>query len=267
MTPLRPCEARARSRNFAQKAQAWQADGGTGQVRQRQFARSSEYVRRCNAGVSRQRTVSLRPERDVRIPVIAVVGRPGSGKTRWLNRLLSVPQMRDTVVVHGGGTAPGAMPLAHARSIVVAGTDPDPDPAIGCLCCGMRSGVGDALRDLFLKALSRRVPPVRRVMIESGAPDSAAIRFTLRHAPFLGQRYALAVSLLLIDARDVLANPQGGALPSGARMADCVLLSHGDLMQDADFGRALAAVRAWVPDKLVLPADCGVEALAAVGLH
>ncbi len=233
------------------------------------FARSSEYVRRCNAGVSRQRTVSLRPERDVRIPVIAVVGRPGSGKTRWLNRLLSVPQLRDTVVVHGGGTAPGAMPLAHARSIVVAGTDPDPDPdpARGCLCCGMRSGVGDALRDLFLKALSRRVPPVRRVMIESGAPDSAAIRFTLRHAPFLGQRYALAASLLLIDARDVLANPQGGALQTGARMADCVLLSHGDLMQDADFGRALAAVRAWVPDKLVLPADCGVEALAAVGLH
>ena len=229
------------------------------------FARSSEYVRRCTAGVSRQRTVSLRPERDVRIPVIAVVGRPGSGKTRWLNRMLSVPQMRDTVVIHGDVTAPGAMSLAHPRSIAVAGTDPD--PATGCLCCGMRSGVGDALRDLFLKALSRRVPPVRRVMIESGAPDSAAIRFTLRHAPFLGQRYALAVSLLLIDARDVLANPQGGALQTGARMADCVLLSHGDLMQDADFGRALAAVRAWVPDKLVLPADCGVEALAAVGLH
>ena len=157
------------------------------------------------------------------------------------------------------------MSLAHPRSIAVAGTDPD--PATGCLCCGMRSGVGDALRDLFLKALSRRVPPVRRVIIESGAPDSAALRFTLRHAPFLGQRYTLAASLLLIDARDVLADPQGGALPSGARMADCVLLSHGDLMPDEDFGLALAAVRAWVPDKLVMPANCGVEALATVGLH
>ena len=102
---------------------------------------------------------------------------------------------------------------------------------------------------------------------ETGAPASAALRFTLRHAPFLGQRYTLAASLLLIDARDVLADPQGGALPSGARMADCVLLSHGDLMPDEDFGLALAAVRAWVPDKLVMPANCGVEALATVGLH
>ena len=209
--------------------------------------------------------MSKRPERDVRIPVIAVVGRPASGKTHWLNRVLGTPQMRDTVVIHGGGTAPGAMALAYPRNIVVAGMDPD--PATGCLWCGMRSGVGDALRDLFLKALSRRVPPVRRVIIESGTPDSAALRFTLRHAPFLGQRYTLAGSLLLIDAREVLAESQGGALPSGARMADCVLLSHGDLMPDEEFGQALVAVRAWVPDKLVLPATCGVEALAAVGLH
>lgn len=209
--------------------------------------------------------MSKRPERDVRIPVIAVVGRPGSGKTRWLNCVLSDPKMRDTVVIHGGGGAPGAMPLAHPRSIVVAGTDPD--PATGCLCCGMRSGVGDALRDLFLKALSRRVPPVRQVIIESGAPDSAALGFTLRHAPFLGQRYTLASSLLLIDARDVVADAQGGALPADARSADCVLLSHGDLMTDEDFDRALAVARARVPDKLVLPANCGVEALAAVGLH
>lgn len=109
--------------------------------------------------------MSLRPERDVRIPVIAVVGRPGSGKTRWLNRLLSAPQLHDTVVIHGGGTARGAASLVHPRGVVVAGTDPD--PASGCLCCGMRSGVGDALRDLFLKALSRRVPPVGRVIVES----------------------------------------------------------------------------------------------------
>ena len=209
--------------------------------------------------------MSRPPKRDARIPVIAVVGGPGSGKTRWLNRLLVAPQLQDTVVVHGGANAPGATPLAHPRSIVVAGTDPD--PAGGCLCCGMRSGVGDALRDLFLKVLSRRMPPVGRVMIESGAPDSGALGFTLRHAPFLGQRYALAATLLLIDARDLLAQGHEAALQSGARKADCVLLSHGDVMADADFALALDRVRAWVPDKTVLSVDCGVEALAAVGLH
>ena len=203
--------------------------------------------------------------RDTRIPVIAVVGLPGSGKTRFLRGLLRAPSMRDTVVVQGESVTPGATVLEHPRRIVVEGTEPD--PGSGCLCCGIRSGVGDALRDLFLKALSRRVAAVGRVMIESPAPDSAALRFTLRHAPFLGQRYVLVATLLVLDARRVLADPSRSVAHAGAAAADCVLLSYGDQMPDADFARAMATVQAWVPDTPVRPADIGVEALAAVGLH
>lgn len=205
-------------------------------------------------------------EKDARIPVIAVVGGRGSGKTRLLNRLLESPQLRDTVVVHGGLSMPGALSLTAKRSVIVAGTEPD--PSTGCLCCGMRSGVGDALRDLFLKALSRRIPPVGRVVIESGAPDAAALRFTLKHAPFLGQRYRFASSLLLIDARQVLDEALAPGLRAAAGQADVVLLSHSDLMAPDDFAHALAEARTWRPDKPLLAADdLGVEALAAVGLH
>lgn len=204
--------------------------------------------------------------KDPRIPVIVVVGGRASGKTRLLNRLLEAPPLRDTVVVHGGESLPGAIPLTAARSVVVAATDPD--PSTGCLCCGMRSGVGDALRDLFLKALSRRIPPVGRVVIESGAPDAAALRFTLKHAPFLGQRYRFASSLLLIDARQVLDDRLASGLQAAAGQAQIVLLSYRDLMAPDAFAHALATVGAWVPDKPLLPADdLGVEALVAVGLH
>ena len=209
--------------------------------------------------------MSIPAGRDTRIPVFAGVGPPGGGKTRVLNRILGARPRHDTVVLLSARATPDATILEHPRCITVAGMSPD--PATGCLCCGIRSGVGDALRDLFLKALSRRVPPVVRVMIESATTDSAALRFTLRHAPFLGQRYRLAATLLVIDARTVHADPASSDVRTGAPTPDCVVLSHGDLMSQAGLADAMATVRAWVPGTTVLLSDFGLEALAAVGLH
>ncbi|MCC7228367.1 MAG: hypothetical protein IT507_16930 [Burkholderiaceae bacterium] len=209
--------------------------------------------------------MSMQSGRDTRIPVIAVIGLPGSGKTRFLNRMLGAQPMHDTVVLLSAPARPDAMPLAYPRRIVVAGMNPD--PATGCLCCGIRSGVGDALRELFFKALSRRVPPVARVIVESATTDSAALRFTLRHAPFLGQRYLLVATLLVLDARVVLADASCNVAQAGVQAADCVVLSHCDLMPEADSASAIAMVQARVPGTPVVLPDFGVEALASVGLH
>jgi G3E family GTPase len=203
--------------------------------------------------------------RDTRIPVFAVVGLPGSGKTRLLNRILGTRPMHDTVVLLSASAALDSTILEHPRCVPVA--EMSPDSATGCLCCGIRSGVGDALRDLFLKALSRRVPPVVRVVIESATTDSAALRFTLRHAPFLGQRYRLAATLLVIDARTVRADASSSVVRTGVQTPDCVVLSHGDLMSQAGLADAMAAVQAWLPGTPVLLSDFGLEASAAVGLH
>ncbi len=61
----------------------------------------------------------------------------------------------------------------------------------GCLCCGFRSSLGDTLRQVFLDALAKRRPIPSRVVIIAEMQDVEIFRQTLRHAPFLSQRYAL----------------------------------------------------------------------------
>ena len=66
--------------------------------------------------------------------------------------------------------------------------------AQGCLCCSLRSELAQVLSQIFLRVLRREIPAVRLVVIVSTATDADPLRQTLRHAPFLGQRYRLAAS-------------------------------------------------------------------------
>lgn len=61
----------------------------------------------------------------------------------------------------------------------------------GCLCCGFRSSLGDALRQVFLDALAKRRPSPSRVVIIAETEEAEIFQQTLRHAPFLSQRYKL----------------------------------------------------------------------------
>ncbi len=90
-----------------------------------------------------------------------------------------------------------AMPIALSmnpatQSIIQLGAGAlSPVDAEGCLCCGIRSGLGDALSQLFLDALSKRRPVPSRVLILGDGEDAQAITQTVRHAPFLAQRYVM----------------------------------------------------------------------------
>ena len=135
--------------------------------------------------------------------MIAVLGQPGSGKTYFLNHLLRRRAFNHSVVLTASEDqrtthiSPRLQRLASVRE----GSDS------GCLCCGMRSELGDALRDVFLRALTKKSPPVERVIIEANTSDPGALKFTLKHAPFLGQRYFFAGTILLLDVRVLLAEP------------------------------------------------------------
>ena len=63
--------------------------------------------------------------------------------------------------------------------------------ANGCLCCSLRSELARSLSRLFLQLLRREVKPVRLVIVVTSAADVAPLFETLRHAPFLAQRYRL----------------------------------------------------------------------------
>lgn len=86
-----------------------------------------------------------------------------------------------------------ALPVSlTAQSIIRLGAGAlSPVDAEGCLCCGIRSGLGDALRQLFIDALTKRRPVPSRVMILGDGEVAQAITQTVRHAPFLAQRYVM----------------------------------------------------------------------------
>ena len=68
-----------------------------------------------------------------------------------------------------------------------------------CLCCGLRSGLGDALRSIFLSALSARGEGLERGLIDSGNIRAEQLQQTLKHTPFLGQRFVYQATLWVLD--------------------------------------------------------------------
>jgi G3E family GTPase len=130
----------------------------------------------------------------------------------------------------------------------------------------MRSGLGDALRDLFLRALSKKIPPVARVVIEADTIDPGPLKFTLKHAPFLGQRYVFQFVFLMLDVSNL--SPDVLKLQGlGIEDADYVVFSKADKVTDEHLRAAELAVKQLNPKaKLVVSVD-KLEALLANTLH
>lgn len=140
-----------------------------------------------------------------RIPVVAVCGEIAFDQTVWLKRLLAHPMMRGSVVLSAGFHRDAELGFGRVESFVKASSS----STGGCLCCGLNSGLGDALRSLFLRVLTKRAEPVDRVVIDAAGLDIGQIAFTLKHAPFLGQRYVFQTTLTVIGHRAVIENEAG----------------------------------------------------------
>jgi len=129
-----------------------------------------------------------------RIPVVAVRGEHASEQTVWLKQLLAHPAMQGSVVLTAGVARDVELGYGRVEPFVMARQAGEGD----CLCCGLNSGLGDALRSLFLRGLTKRAEPFDRVVIDSLGLDVDQIAFTLKHAPFLGQRYVYQATLTVV---------------------------------------------------------------------
>ncbi len=130
-----------------------------------------------------------------RIPLVLVLGDCLSVTRTFLNILLMHHAFDDTVVLttqnpHGAAlTHPHCIELEHVES----------SAQDSCLCCGLHSALGDALRTLFFGALNDRTKRLDRILIESDSINSVQLAQTLKHTPFLGQRYVHQLTFRVVD--------------------------------------------------------------------
>lgn len=190
-----------------------------------------------------------------KIPVTVLTGLLGSGKTTLLNRGLrpsssgEVPRI--AVVINELGTTS----LDH--KLVRHVSDNVSVLASGCTCCSVRGELVDALRELFMTALHRKIPVFSRVLIETA--DPASIMYTLQYQAFLRERYAYDGSICVIDAehgQDQLQH-QPEALQQAA-LADLLVIGKVDLVAPdglAQIEQALRAINPQAPiySSLALP--------------
>lgn len=135
-----------------------------------------------------------------RIPLVLVLGECVEATRAFLNLLLVHQAFDDTVVIIT--KKPHVAPLAHQRLIELERVEASGQDS--CLCCGMHGALGDTLRTLFFGALNDRSQRLDRILIESDSINSLQLAHTLKHTPFLGQRYVHQLTFRVVDAAQFL---------------------------------------------------------------
>jgi G3E family GTPase len=181
----------------------------------------------------------VEPDADL-IPVHIITGFLGSGKTTLLRRVLASPTFANAAVVVNEF---GEIPLDH---LLLARVDADTVVlSTGCVCCTLRTELGQALRELYDKRERGRVPPFDRLALETtGLADPAPILFTLMADPVLRHHFRLGTVVTTVDAVN------GGrhlaehlASVKQVAVADRLVLTKTDLADRGGVDRLRSAVR------------------------
>ncbi len=178
-----------------------------------------------------------RRARGPRLPVIAVTGFLGSGKTTLIRALLDKPEGANTAVVvneYGEIGIDDALLRSSSDVTVLLGN--------GCLCCNVRTDLQETLRGLFADRARGTVPSFERVVIEtSGLADPGPVLQTLATDRGLGREFHLQALISVVDAVNGERNIEG--MPEAKKqvaLADRIVVTKSDLADAAATGHLIA---------------------------
>ena len=162
-----------------------------------------------------------------RIPLHVVTGFLGAGKTTLINRLLSAPELAETLVIVNEW---GEIGLDHLLFEIVA--DDVILMAAGCLCCTLRGDLIDGLHDVLQRQDAGAMPPFARIVLETtGLADPAPILHAWLADPTLARRTEIAAVTTVVDAVNGVATLAAhGEARRQVALADRIALTKVDLV-------------------------------------
>jgi G3E family GTPase len=177
--------------------------------------------------------------RGSRLPVVAVTGFLGAGKTTLIRAFLDKPEGTGTAVVvneFGEVGIDDALLRSSSDTTVLLGN--------GCLCCNMRSDLQETLRGLFADRARGAVPSFERVVIEtSGLADPGPVLQTFATDRGLGREFYLQALICVIDAVGGSGNIE--RMPEARKqlaLADRIVVTKSDLANGATNERLIKLI-------------------------
>jgi G3E family GTPase len=175
------------------------------------------------------------------VPVVAVTGFLGSGKTTLIRALLDKPEGANTAVVvneYGEVGIDNALLRSSSDVTVLLGN--------GCVCCNVRTDLQETLRGLFADRARGAVPSFERVVIEtSGLADPGPVLQTFATDRALGREFHLQALISVVDALNGDGNL--ARMPEARRqaaLADRIVVTKSDLAGEAMTKRLIEQIGA-----------------------
>lgn len=199
-------------------------------------------------------------------PILLLTGFLGSGKTTLLAQWLRSPALAGALAIVNEfgevGIDDRLIQSSSEQTLLLEN---------GCACCTAGEDLAATLERLFWQQLSREIPPISWVLIETtGVADPGPILDMLARHPLLAERYRIAGTVTMLDAR---SGPAQVALHEECRhqveQASLMVVTKTDLSNDQQMADAEAVIRRLSPHvpilksaKASLPIEVVLELLA-----